>query len=100
MDGAVGGQADNPADDIYLNPQPGTSGVAKPPSEDILEQFDPLASGDQSDADLQRELERLALVMEQYLFDQSHRPKLNDIVSFFDPQIKEWIRIRIIGTQT
>ena len=47
----------------------------------------------------QNQEQQLRLFLERFVFDQSRRPKKGDIISYFDPDFKDWIRIQIIGTQ-
>ena len=66
--------------------------------DDILEEFDPLAEVQGAAAPHLEEM-TVEQVLERYTVDQSRRPKKNDIISYFDTQMGEWVRVRIIGSQ-
>ena len=46
----------------------------------------------------EEQLERMRLFVNRFHINQSHRPRKGDLVSYFDSEYKEWITVRIIGT--
>ena len=100
------------AEDVYFDTQPGPSRVS--PS-NLLDQLDPLAGDDgggnlvgdnddssyedvvgENDEDKQQHFRD---IFENYVFDQFHRPRRRDIVSYNDVDFEDWMRVRIIGTE-
>ena len=37
-------------------------------------------------------------ILESYIYDQSHCLRRNDIVSYYDVDFEDWMRVKIIGT--
>ena len=37
-------------------------------------------------------------ILEKYVFDQSHRPKRGELVSYLDVDFEDWLRVKIISS--
>ena len=66
--------------------------------DNILEEFDPLVGVQGAEVPQMEEM-TVEQVLERYVVDQSRRPKKNDVISYFDTQMQEWVRVKIIGSQ-
>ena len=95
--------------DTLSNPQPGPSGSHG----DVIRQFDPLVcppetvSNSSSDEDFpastqsqqQQQQQLFRQMLEKFSYNQSQRPRKGDVVSYFDLNCEDWMRVLIISMQ-